>query len=299
MQPMKVIFDEIRHEVFRHGTDDFPFARYHEVIREDQQPEINWHWHREVEFLYVEANTILCFAGGSEIQLSRNEGIFINSNVLHGFESADGGIVKNFLFMPEFIAPAGTAAFHRYVESLICMDSAPFIRIKDLKKIELMKEVWNAASPETEMRELKVHRLAERLWEELYPLVRENSLKGTAGFGRSPVGYRVQAMLGYIYKNYAGDIRLEDIASAANISGSEALRCFHMLLHTTPVNYLIDFRLKVAAEKLRTENVRVSAAAEMCGFRNISYFCRAFRRKYGFSPAQYRNIVHTETRMKS
>jgi AraC-like DNA-binding protein len=297
MRPMKIVFDEIRLEVCRHGTAEFPFARYHEVISACQHPEINWHWHREVEFLYVEANTVLCYVGSKKILLSKNEGIFINSNVLHGFESTDGGIIPNFLFLPEFIAPAGTTVFRRYVEPLVTPESTPFVLIKDRSMIELLKEIWHAASPETEMREIKVHRLSEKLWETLYPIVHQNRKRKT-DLNRSPVGYRVQSMLGYIYKNYGKEIQLEDIAAAANISQSEALRCFHALLHTTPIKYLVDYRLKAAAEKLKTEHIRISAAAEACGFRNASYFCRAFRKKYGLSPAQFRSRMDREREVK-
>lgn len=139
-----------------------------------------------------------------------------------------------------------------------------------------------------ELKELHIHHLCETLWDALY-----RSGKGVFRWdAQSPVhdlsGYRVQAMMQYIRRQYAQHIYLADIAAAAHVSKSEALRCFRATVHTTPVEYLIEYRLATAARILKTENMKISDVAERVGFENISYFCRVFKRKYGLSPGQYR-----------
>ena len=57
--------------------------------------------------------------------------------------------------------------------------------------------------------------------------------------------------------------------------------------------YLVDYRLELAARQLSETGLKVIDIAENCGFRNHSYFTRAFRQKYGRTPVEYRKAAHT------
>ena len=63
-------------------------------------------------------------------------------------------------------------------------------------------------------------------------------------------------------------------------------------LHTTPVQYLIDYRLKKAAELLHTDKKIIEIGLDV-GFAGVSYFIETFRKKYGRSPAEYRKSLQT------
>lgn len=52
--------------------------------------------------------------------------------------------------------------------------------------------------------------------------------------------------------------------------------------------YLNAYRLNTAAELLRTTDDTVLAVAEQTGFKNLSYFNRAFKTHYGLTPKEYR-----------
>ena len=47
-------------------------------------------------------------------------------------------------------------------------------------------------------------------------------------------------------------------------------------------------RLNAAAAALRAGDDTVLAIAESCGFENLSYFNRMFKRKFGLTPREYR-----------
>ena len=63
-----------------------------------------------------------------------------------------------------------------------------------------------------------------------------------------------------------------------------------MKLHTkkTLHNYLIDYRLHIAKNYLRTTTLNVTEIAEKTGFSSYSYFIKIFRERTGLSPLQYR-----------
>ena len=54
------------------------------------------------------------------------------------------------------------------------------------------------------------------------------------------------------------------------------------------IQYLNDYRLTMAGEFLQNTEESVTQIALKCGFENLSYFNRLFRRKFGVTPGQYR-----------
>ena len=59
---------------------------------------------------------------------------------------------------------------------------------------------------------------------------------------------------------------------------------------TTPSAYILDRRLRLAAERLRSgETPCVTAVAMGVGFNDLTHFGRAFRRRFGVTPRDYRD----------
>lgn len=54
------------------------------------------------------------------------------------------------------------------------------------------------------------------------------------------------------------------------------------------IQYLNDYRLTRAGGFLQNTEESVTQIALKCGFENLSYFNRLFRRKFGVTPGQYR-----------
>ena len=87
MEIFKITTDETLRETIQHGSNRYPFAYYPDNIWKYDFHRIDWHWHHELEFLYVAEGTALCLIGTSKIELHQGSGIFINSGVLHRFEA--------------------------------------------------------------------------------------------------------------------------------------------------------------------------------------------------------------------
>ena len=101
---------------------------------------------------------------------------------------------------------------------------------------------------------------------------------------------RLQMMMQYIHSNYSENISLLEIARAGKVSISTALNLFRNVLDTSPVNYLICYRLKKAALLLTNTEKKISAISTETGFNNTDYFCKTFKRIYSLTPTEYRNI---------
>ena len=81
---------------------------------------------------------------------------------------------------------------------------------------------------------------------------------------------------------------VEDLATVAGCSVAHFHRTFRAHTGETPAQFVSRMRLLRAASHLRTHASRVLDVAIGCGFTNPDTFARAFRRRYGCTPQQWR-----------
>ncbi|MBR3993023.1 MAG: helix-turn-helix transcriptional regulator, partial [Anaerotignum sp.] len=60
-------------------------------------------------------------------------------------------------------------------------------------------------------------------------------------------------------------------------------------LHTSPMQYLLSYRLEESEKKLlKNPEMTISEIAYSCGFNDASYFNRCFLKKSRMTPSRYR-----------
>lgn len=99
---------------------------------------------------------------------------------------------------------------------------------------------------------------------------------------------QLQIMMQYIHKNYPYQISLDDLAKTVALSKSSVLNIFNKSIHTSPIDYLINYRLKRAAKLLVTTENNIASIARDTGFENTGYFCRKFKEIFQLTPSGYR-----------
>lgn len=65
---------------------------------------------------------------------------------------------------------------------------------------------------------------------------------------------------------------------------------FKRLYGTTPAQYLIDLRLRTAADLLSNGSMRVTEAAQTAGFSDMYYFSKLFKRRFSCTPSDMRKF---------
>ena len=286
----KIITDENLMEDIPHGTDHYPFRYYDETMAQFDFNCIDWHWHTELEFVYVQSGNITVWVGEHQTDLSAGDGIFINSKMLHRFYSASDAHIPNFLCMPTFIAAADTLLYHKYVLPVVTADLPFLVFHRDIpwqaQALMLMQQI-SAAQGTASSCELLTSSLMQQLWLLLFnhvPVTASTEHQTHSSIAQA----RLQIMMQYIHQNYSQNLSLENIANQAAISKSSALNLFHRYLHITPVNYLINYRLKQATLLLLKTEKKIHAIATETGFNHVDYFCRLFKNYYHMTPTEYR-----------
>ncbi len=87
---------------------------------------------------------------------------------------------------------------------------------------------------------------------------------------------------------------LEGIARAGSVSKSTCCKVFHKYSSQSPLNYLIEFRLRKGMELLRSTDMTVTEICYDVGFSSPSYFSESFRRSFGCTPLGYRKTRNTK-----
>lgn len=95
--------------------------------------------------------------------------------------------------------------------------------------------------------------------------------------------------LKYIAEHYPEDISIALLAEICGISEEYYCRLFKKLVGTTPISYINSLRISRACDILSNEPERkIEEISNLCGFLNISYFNRVFKKETGVSPGAFR-----------
>jgi AraC family transcriptional regulator len=98
----------------------------------------------------------------------------------------------------------------------------------------------------------------------------------------------VARVTAYMREHLHEDVNLDDLAAQANLSKYHLLRMFKASTGFTPHRYLVDLRMRRAAQLLSNRDRSVLQVAVECGYRSPGQFAAAFRRMYGVSPGEWR-----------
>jgi len=90
----------------------------------------------------------------------------------------------------------------------------------------------------------------------------------------------------YVAQNYESDIRNAEVANLCNMSPFNFSRRFKDAFGITFRDYVVRYRLRVACSLLKNLNASVTEVAFSCGFNDVSYFSRMFKRHFGMTPSE-------------
>lgn len=99
----------------------------------------------------------------------------------------------------------------------------------------------------------------------------------------------IEPALRCIKNEYGRAMTVEELAKLCNVSKHYFCRVFKSITGKSVMEYLRDFRLRVANVLLMNTDRSISDIAACCGFDSSNYFSRCYKAHYGYSPRQGRN----------
>ncbi len=273
------------HERAVRGTFDFPIALYY-VDSTHPRYEMPFHWHMEHELISVLQGTLHLSVNGEAVTLCAGDGIFIEEGSIHG------GFPENCIYecivfdLERFLPMAskcgqslqGVRAGGARLEGYLPAES---------KAAHILRRLFEAMECEALGYEFTTTGL---LWELLDEIMAHHlhTADGAQTLRQARQTEAVKKVLRCIRSDYAEPLTLEMLATHANLDPKYLCRMFRRVTGRTPIGYLNYYRIECAAELLCLGNESVTDIALQCGFGDVSYFSRVFRRLKNETPSEYR-----------
>lgn len=274
------------------GTSGFPCAGYCACCTNHPDDTVSWHWHEEMEIIYVAEGRLKVKIPSKSFSLEKGDCIVLNSNMLHYAAAEDYCERRALVFHPELIEGNNSSVFsEKYIVPLLSCNffSGYFSKAANENQIiECFNVAFEALDQESYGFEFVVRENLSRICLFLYQKFESQMDKKDVPLNQDNL--RVRKMLSYIHKNFSDILSLEDIARTADISERECLRCFKKTIQISPVQYLLKYRIMQGAKLLLSEPTdSIADIASACGFDSPSNFTKLFRRFYDCTPREYRN----------
>ena len=278
-------------ELLSHGTALFPVAFYHDNLAEEDVP---WHWHDEMELILVSEGESVVMSGSEKYLIKKGNGIFINSGILHAaWKQGEGGCrFHSTVFHPRLVgAGADSVYWQKYLQPLLEDGSFGSFYLdetiswhKDI--LDSLERGWQSGVLESPGYEFEVRDALSRI---IFLLNTHRTATGNTlseKFLRDEE--RMKVMLQYIQAHCGEEMNVNQIADSASVSVSECLRCFHSTIGVTPIQYVLQYRIQLASGLLISTSQKIADIGVQCGFQDMSYFARIFKKMKGCTPSEYR-----------
>lgn len=150
-------------------------------------------------------------------------------------------------------------------------------KLTDVIRCPEALEIFNAMKNCEAFSDGRTAYLAARLWD-LFSLLSGNE--------NSRNDY-IETALDCIHTEYMYDITVEEIAKRVNLERTYFSVLFKKKTGASPKQYLLNYRMSIAASLLRNKNIPVSVVAYSVGYSDIFTFSKMFKKHFGISPAKY------------
>lgn len=266
------------------------------LIKRYESPyfETPWHFHEEYELVYCEVGFGKRFIGDHFTNYKAGEMYFLGKNLPHWFK-ADNSFYKK----PKEVKPSSIVL--QFLENFM---GDSFFRSQEMSGIQrVLARTQNGIEVTGKSKE-QIKTLLIKMLEtdpmsrftlliEVFKILSESkelvflNTKHILGVNHSDSD-KMNTVLDYSLKNFRSEITIDSIAALVNLSPEAFCRYFKSRTQKTYMSFIIDLRLGEATKLLKESEFSVLQICYECGFKNLSNFNRAFRKKYGLSPRELR-----------
>ncbi len=265
----------------KHGTDSFPVALY------DSYWPITHQWHNEDEFIYMIEGEAEYNVNGRRILLKEGNCAFCEGFKLHSMMTRGEEKIHFMALLcnRSYLFTAEDACGKYFDKDIQCLfrDRVP----EETLIIEEVKNTCRLMEQKPYGYELKV----KKALIEIYLTIAEKGFfMPEASPARTPPK-NILSAIEYIHTNFAQKIYMDKLAELTGYSTVYFESFFKAYMGKTPSEYIMLYRLDTAKRLLGETDMSVTEIAQSCGFANVSYFIRSFRKAYRITPYGYKKCA--------
>lgn len=166
-------------------------------------------------------------------------------------------------------------------------NSRKYIKLYDTQNISICMQ---RISEELETLSENYETLINLYFSELFILLSRQIKKTLHGINVDLNEY-VRKALQYINENFTEELNVDEIAHKCSISTRHLLHMFKLQTNMTIIDYINSARISRAKELMKDPNSNLTTIAMECGFNNLQYFCRVFKKYTDLTPGKFREML--------
>ena len=253
------------YEYHKHNDFAFKIIFHKDILTKETIMPL--HWHSSPEFLYIIDGEITVICDGKSNNYTKGEIAVINSNQLHQISVLSDNAVYYCLIL----------------DKTICFDFSNMPeRTSDSETVNLFKKIIE----EMENKKTYYRETVIGYSKSLFSLICRQAVNGSKTEQNSNLKKVsiVKRAAQFINENYQKNISLEEISNFLNINKYYLSHIFKEISGSTIIEQLNYIRCTKAKTMLKSGKYNVSECCFACGFANLSYFSKTYKKIIGNSP---------------
>ncbi|SFR78542.1 AraC family transcriptional regulator [Maribacter stanieri] len=252
-----------------------------------------WHFHEELELVYIIKSTGTRFVGDSIEKFQSGEVILIGKNVPHMWLNDEAYFEENSSltaqavsvhFKDNFVGKEFLSLPEMQPISHLLKKAAQGIKFNNVTD-NIKNELLNLSSLNPAIKITRIIEILSKLEQtQHYTLLSSNGFINTF---HQTENKRLNTIYEYVYQNFHTPISSKDVAELANMNASAFSRFFKTIHRKPFTRFLNEIRIGFACKMLLENKESITSIAYACGFGNISNFNRQFRIIKNESPSSF------------
>lgn len=251
-----------------------------------------FHLHPSYHFILVSKGSCqMLLKDCPPIPVRENSFIFINPLVPHAFTGDPGGVEHSALIW-KFRGPDGNPALFP-LQKLVCSGRQDYqgFYIRELNDFDAKNFLQKHRSAERAYRHVSFFAASMKAFELFFlglNLILGDEIEAVEAVDNAKrITLQVESIVEQ--EMIRADFRVRDIARSIGLNASYLNAVFKADTGMPISVYITQKRIELAKILMENTSYNVSEIAGMCGFNQLSYFSRTFKKICGISPHYYRN----------
>lgn len=269
-----------------HGTPYFP-VEYYYVDKAHPRYIMSLHWHKEFEIVRVISGKLTVYLNHTPYEMEAGDCLFIEGGCLQrGYP--DHCVYECLVFDTVMLdGKIGNGADGRFFEwKGKGIKYKNFIDPKNTQILSTVDELLRSTKEAKPFYELETIGLFYQLFYHLY--VSGHIVKSQNSASEKGI-HTVITLLEWIELHYSERITLAEISHVMGFSEKYICRIFKEYTAKTVIDYVNERRIEKACSRIGVNSITQTAFD--CGFNDLSYFCKIFKKYKGMSPSEYKKQI--------
>ncbi len=231
------------------------------------------HWHENIEILFFDEGEGEILIDEHIFTASAGDIVIVNSEELHSTRTlAKHALYYCLIIDKEFCKNLGFFIDEQHICNVI-------------KDKEIFEKIHKIKDELANKREFYVPAITSTVIEILTELYRKYQFTKSK-YTKNKNIEMVKSGISYIKKHFDKQPSVDNIANHVGYSKYYFCRCFKEITGYTVNSYINSVKIEHAKEMLLNRKISISEVSEACGFSDISYFTKIFKKYAGVLPSK-------------